>query len=200
MLDTKMGFQDAFWSPVVDVTFEEMLRKVESPQVELAAVQWRRETRKHGGHEKPSYKCWQCKRLQQMKAAGGILIPGGTFNGRRQKGKFKQASGLAVYDVEDFDTDEELDEIKEAIAALPSTALVGRSMSGNSLWVLLRIPIAETAAEYTEHWFKGLEYLKLVRGVSCHVVEQSKGQQDVTRARFLAPDPALYVNLEAEVL
>lgn len=198
VMKAPMSFQSSFWDSTSRIDLAGVVAIIQSPRTAKAGLIYRDALQRHPRHSgTPAYKCIDCQAVDDLKWRGGILTPGGYFLNRRTRNALVTASGLAVYDVEDFRSADEMKEVRQRLQIQPHVALVSTSMSGMGLWVLLCVPVANAAFEYTRFWFAGLELLQGVLGVGRHVVAQSKGQQDVTRCRFLAPDPDLYINPDA---
>ena len=86
--------------------------------------------------------------------------------------------------------DNTLRSIRESLSRHPSTVFVGLSVSGRALWALILGPKVSDQGERERVWLA-------MRDTTPGLEHAASGQCDLGRLRFLAHDPAAYINLDA---
>ena len=117
----------------------------------------------------------------------------GGFEGRRSKATLKSHSGLVTLDLDHVD---DAPAVRDAVAALPSTALSFRSPSGDGVKVVVRVaPIPASAAEHVAAWQAAASAYADVSADSIDV-----SGKDCSRLCFVSHDPGAYLNPDAAAL
>lgn len=114
----------------------------------------------------------------------------GTFE-RRSKTGLKEASGLAILDVDGYTNYDELIEVKEKIKADKYVFACWISPSGLGLKFLIKIPTVENNEEYKMFYDGIINYF--------HWLKIDTSGQDMSRLCFESYDPEIYINENSSI-
>lgn len=124
---------------------------------------------------------------QDKKSLPYVTISG-TFEERKESG-LKEHSGRLAIDIDSLNTD--LDRIKESLKADKYTEFVSKSVGGNGLFVLVKIPghKHKEAFQFFKTYYKAF-----------YDIDIDKACKDVSRPRIVSYDPEAFYNKEAKPL
>ena len=131
-------------------------------------------------------------RYQAQKKALPTFTPAGLFSQRNASG-LEQHSGYIPVDFDDLPSAEDKTALLVQLQQFPFVAFAARSVA-DGMWALAAVdPAPTTPQEHTAAW------CAVVEAVQEHLVDTpvDKSGKDLARARYLAADPDVYVNLDA---
>ena len=126
----------------------------------------------------------------EVKKKLGAVTFCGTFN-RRAKDQLKEASGLAILDIDGFTDFEKLIQCREKLQQDKFVFACWISPSGLGLKVLVKIPTVESNDEYNSFYKCIVSYFDWI--------EIDTSGQDISRLCFESYDPDLFVNEDSEL-
>lgn len=130
------------------------------------------------------------KERNQVKKNLTYITPAGTFSERKKIGIIQQ-SGLAPIDIDNL---EDLENIKDKLKVDPFIHLLYTSPSGHGLKAIIRIP--KSIAEYPTRVISFYNYLAETYNIP--IISLDKSTHDISRACYLAYDPDVHYNSDAE--
>lgn len=114
-------------------------------------------------------------------------LPVYTFGGTFKQRKIDGLTQLSGYVLLEYDNVGNVEELKDQVKADKYTAAAGISVSGNGVWLLVKVRNISTPQDYKE------VFNQLCRHYSNYGELDTK-ISDVSRVRYLSKDEALYIN------